>query len=46
MDIERLKAIFEKLIYEETPDLDEDGARDILLDLVSDELERLRKSCE
>ena len=43
MDIDELKNLYEKLLYQETLDLDGDGARYILQDLVVDEINRLRK---
>lgn len=42
MDIDKLKELFTKILYQETLDLDEDGARNILLDLVDEEIKRLR----
>ena len=46
MDINELKDLYMKLVYQETLDLDEDGARYTLQDLVGDEINRLRKPCE
>ena len=43
MDIEKLKELYEKVLYQETLDLDDDGARYILQDLVGDEIDRQRK---
>ena len=43
MDIDELKDLYTKLLYQDTIDLDGDGARYILQDLVSDEIDRLRK---
>ena len=42
-DIDELKNLYEKLLYQDTLDLDDDGARYILQDLVGDEIDRLRK---
>lgn len=42
MDINELKNLYTKLLYQETLDLDDDGARYILQDLVGDEIDRLR----
>lgn len=42
MDIDNLKELFTKILYQETLDLDEDGARNILLNLVDEEIKRLR----
>ena len=44
MDINELKNLYTKLLYQDTLDLDEDGARYILQDLVGDEIDRLRRS--
>lgn len=44
MDIDKLRElreIYTKLLYQETLDLCEDDARDILQDLVVDEIDRL-----
>lgn len=46
MDIDELKNLYTKLLYQETLDLDDDGARYILQDLVGDEIDRLKKPCE
>ena len=46
MDIDELKNLYTKLVYQETLDLDDDGARYILQDLVGDEINRLGKPCE
>lgn len=43
MDINELKNLYTKLLYQETLDLDDDGARYILQNLVGDEIDRLRK---
>lgn len=42
MNIDELKNLYTKLLYQETLDLDDDGARYILQDLVGDEIDRLR----
>lgn len=42
MDINELKNLYTKLLYQEMLDLDDDGARYILQDLVGDEIDRLR----
>ena len=46
MDIDELKALYAKLLYQDTLDLDDDGARDILQDLIGDEIDRLEKPGE
>lgn len=46
MDIDELKSMYTKVLYQETLDLDDDGARYILQDLISDEIDRLKKPCE
>ena len=43
MDIEKLKNLYTKILYQDTLDLDDDGARYILQDLVGDEINRQRK---
>lgn len=43
MDINELKELYTKLLYQALLDLDDDGARYILQDLVGDEINRLRK---
>ena len=42
MDINELKNLYMKLVYQDTLDLDDDGARYILQDLVGDEINRQR----
>ena len=42
-NIDGLKNLYTKLLYQDTLDLDDDGARYILQDLVGDEINRLRK---
>lgn len=42
MDINELKNLYTKLLYQEALDLDDDGARYILQDLVGAEINRLR----
>ena len=46
MDIGELKALYTKIVYQDSLDLDDDGARYILQDLIGDEINRLRKPCE
>lgn len=46
MDIDELEDLYTKLLYQETLDLDDDGVRDLLQDLVGDEIDRLRGACE
>lgn len=43
MDINELKNLYTKIVYQDTLDLDEDGARYILQDLVGDEIEKLKQ---
>lgn len=43
MDISELRDLFTKLLYQDMLDLDDEGVRDILQDLVVDEINRLRK---
>lgn len=42
MDINKLRDLFTKLVYQDTLDLDDVGVRDVLQDLVGDEINRLR----
>lgn len=42
-DINDLKKLYEKVLYQETLDLDDDGARYIFQDLIGDEINRKRK---
>lgn len=42
MDIDELKNLYTKLLYQDMLDLDDDGVRYILQDLVGDEIDRLR----
>ena len=42
MDIDELKNLHTKLLYQDTLDLDDDGARYILRDLVEEKIGRLR----
>ena len=46
MSIDELKNLYTKLLYQETLDLDDDGARYILQDLVGDEIDRSKEPCE
>ena len=43
MDINELKDLYTKILYQDTLDLDDDGARYILQDLIGDEIDRQRK---
>ena len=43
MDINELKNLYMKLVYQDTLDLDDDGARYILQDLLGDVIDRQRK---
>ena len=43
MDVDELKNLYTKLLYQDMLDLDDDGARCILQDLIGDEIKRLRK---
>lgn len=43
MDIDELKSLYTKVLYQETLDLDDDGARYILQDLLGGEIDRQRK---
>lgn len=42
MDIDELKNLYTKILYQEMLDLDDDGARYILQELVENEIARLR----
>ena len=44
MDNDELKELYTKILYQDMLDLDDDGARYILQDLVGDEIDRLRRT--
>ena len=46
MDIGELKALYTKIVYQDSLDLDDDGARYILQDLIGDEINKMRKECK
>ena len=44
MDNDELKELYTKILYQDMLDLDDDGARYILQDLIGDEIDRLRRT--
>ena len=44
MDNDELKEIYTKILYQDMLDLDDDGARYALQDLIGDEIDRLRRT--
>ena len=44
MDNDELKELYTKILYQDMLDLDDDGARYVLQDLIGDEIDRLRRT--